>query len=143
MNGLSRHFPLCTLTQWCPKSVAEMFPYFVALSQRVNEAEGMDTDADVVTSTTVSRLTDFEQFDDHGCEDDITLREDVDYDVDDGGGGGQDWENSHNPSGASRVNSHLSEARDILGPMPGVKQDAVSRRAGGKSSKMSSPSSIL
>lgn len=113
-----------------------MFPHFVALSQhssssqRVNEA--MDTDADIVTSTTASRLTDFEQFDERPC-DDLTLREEVDYDGDDGGGGSaagqddrQDWENLHQ----TNIRNH-PESRDVLGPMPNAKQD-LTRRNGGR-----------
>uniref|UniRef100_A0A5K3EGG2 Kinesin-like protein n=1 Tax=Mesocestoides corti TaxID=53468 RepID=A0A5K3EGG2_MESCO len=98
-------------------------------SQRVNEA--MDTD-EVVTSTTASRLTDFEQFDERACED-LTLREDLDYEVDDGSGGGgggyapedrQDWENYHQSNGRN-----FPETRDVLGPMPGFgsKQEAMRR----------------
>ncbi|VDM21157.1 unnamed protein product [Hydatigera taeniaeformis] len=124
-----------------------MFPHFVALSQhssssqRVNEA--MDTDADIVTSTTTSRLTDFEQFDERVC-DDLTLREEVDYDGDDGGGGStagqddrQDWENLHQTS----TRNH-PESRDVLGPMSNAKQDLVRRNGarGALASNQSGPS---
>lgn len=108
-----------------------MFPNFVALSQQSASSQRgvtedvMDTDADVVTSTTANtgtsavRLTDFEQFDDQACED-LTIREQAEYDAGEGdvGEGGEG-------------NRSFGESRDLLGPMPGTKQD-TNRRSGGK-----------
>ncbi|KAL5103267.1 Kinesin-like protein KIF2A [Taenia crassiceps] len=111
-------------------------------SQRVNEA--MDTDADIVTSTTASRLTDFEQFDERAC-DDLTLREEVDCDGDDGGGGSasgqddrQDWDNLHQIN----IRNH-PESRDVLGPIPNAKQDLTRRNGarGALANNQSGPSS--
>ncbi|CDS43791.1 kinesin protein KIF2A [Echinococcus multilocularis] len=107
-------------------------------SHRVNEA--MDTDADIVTSTTASRLTDFDQFDERAC-DDLTLREEVDYDGDDGACGSaggqddrQDWEDPHQ----TNIRNY-PESRDMLGPMPNTKQD-LARRSGARGALASNQS---
>lgn len=124
-----------------------MFRYFVALgsaSRRNDNASAMDTEADVVTSTTtsaaggvlekagISQLADYDQFDDQVCED-LTLREvaeeeyddEMDQDVDTGGGDGGYLQPAKPIRG-------YGEARDVLGPMPGTasginKPDAVRR----------------
>ncbi|KAM7534094.1 hypothetical protein Aperf_G00000109574 [Anoplocephala perfoliata] len=112
-----------------------------ASSQRGVTEDMMDTDADVVTITTAKtgnsavRLTDFEQFNDQTC-DDLTIRQQADYDAGEGdvgeylgqGGGG----------GGSRG---YGESRDVLGPMPGTKQD-VNRRSGARTTLPSNQSAL-
>nr|CDS26220.1 kinesin protein KIF2A [Hymenolepis microstoma] len=102
----------------------------------------MDTDADVVTSTTavqpanasISRLADFDQFDDQAC-DDLTLREEPDY--------GEDEMEQHEQEeqeegrgylggrGNCAQNRGYGESRDVLGPMPGANKQDLARRNGG------------
>uniref|UniRef100_A0A0R3TSD0 Homeobox domain-containing protein n=1 Tax=Rodentolepis nana TaxID=102285 RepID=A0A0R3TSD0_RODNA len=102
----------------------------------------MDTDMDVVTSTTavqptnagIGRLADFDQFDDQVC-DDLTLREEPDYGEEEM----EQHEQEEEEEGRAYVggrgniaqNRGYGESRDVLGPMPGANKQDLTRRNGG------------